>query len=132
MSPRDLARLPVVSRDGSLRLLGLISRSDILRAYDVAIVRKQRGQKLSSDVTLRAEEDNTFMEICLQPGDIAVEKNLQDLLLPNDVNVVSVERAGRVVIPRGSTRFSAGDIVTVFGRKDVMEEVKRAFFSPEN
>ena len=42
MSPRDLARLPVVSRDGSMRLVGSIRRSDILRAYDVGIVRKQR------------------------------------------------------------------------------------------
>ena len=129
MSPRDLARLPVVSRDGSSRLLGLISRSDILRAYDVAIVRKQRGQQLSRDVsmTLRKEDENIFKEICLQPEDNAVGKTLQTLNLPDAVNVVSVEREGKVIIPRGRTGFSAGDTVTVFGKKDVMDEVKSIF-----
>ena len=43
MSPRDLARLPVVAREDARTLRGTISRSDILRAYDVGVVRKQRG-----------------------------------------------------------------------------------------
>jgi len=129
MAPRDLARLPVISRDGSSRLIGLISRSDILRAYDIAIVRKQRGLKLSHDVSLRKEDDNVFMELCLQPDDNAVGKALQTLQLPDDVNVVSVEREGKVFIPRGSIEFAVGDTVTVFVKKDVMDEAKRIFTS---
>jgi len=42
MSPRDLSRLPVVSRKDGITLVGLISRSDIIRAYDVGIMRKQQ------------------------------------------------------------------------------------------
>ena len=41
MTPRDFARLPVVSRHDEKWLLGLISRSDILRAYEVGIVQKR-------------------------------------------------------------------------------------------
>lgn len=41
MSPRDLARLPVVSRGGSNRLVGLISRSDILRAYEIEMMQRR-------------------------------------------------------------------------------------------
>lgn len=130
MAPRDLARLPVVSRDGSGRLLGLISRSDILRAYDVALVRKQRGQLLGGDISLRGEKANTFMELSLQPGDRGVGLRLRDLALPVTVNVVSIERGGRIIIPRGETVFSLGDVVTVFGRKDVMEQVRRIFTAP--
>ncbi len=125
MAPRGLARLPVVSRDGSGRLLGLISRSDILRAYDVAMVRKQRGQLLrGGHVALREEEENLFMEFSLQPHDRAVGALLQSLQLPETVNVVSVERGGMIIIPRGGTRFAAGDTVTVFGRKEAMDEVR--------
>lgn len=127
MAPRDLARLPVVSRDGTGRLLGLISRSDILRAYDVALVRKQRGQMLGGDVSLRQEADNAFAEISLYPGDYATGKPLMTLVLPEHVNVVSVEREGEIVIPRGGTAFRAGDIVTVFGRRDAMDRVREAF-----
>lgn len=129
MAPRDLARLPVVSRDGSGSLCGLISRSDILRAYDVAIVRKQRGQMLGGDVTLREEGDNAFMELCLQPGDNAIGKPLQSLDLPETINIVSVERAGIIIIPRGSTIFAVGDIVTVFGHKDGLNTVRAVFAS---
>jgi CIC family chloride channel protein len=131
MSPRDLARLPVISRDGSGRLLGLISRSDILRAYDVALVRKQRGQLLgSSDVTLREEGENVFIEISLQPSDKGVGAALQSLPLPETVNIVSVERGGIIIIPRGRMRFNAGDTVTVFGRRDAMDRVREIFTRP--
>lgn len=129
MAPRDLARLPVVSRDNTGRLLGLISRSDILRAYDVAIVRKQRGQLLGGKVSLREEEVNTFVELSLQPGDKAIDTPLHSLGLPENVNVVSVERSGKSIIPRGSTVFIAGDIVTVFGHKNVMQQVRAIFTS---
>lgn len=127
MAPRDLARLPVVSRDGTGHLVGLISRSDILRAYDVAIVRKQRGKMLEKDVTLREEEDNVFADLCLQSGDTSIGRTLRTLQLPKDVNVVSVEREGVIIIPRGDTRFAAGDIVTVFGKKDVIKQAQEAF-----
>lgn len=127
MAPRDLARLPVVSRDGSRQLLGLISRSDILRAYDVAIVRKQRGQMLGTNVVLRKEGANVFVELSLQATDAVVGAALASLPLPETVNIVSVERGGMIIIPRGSTRFAAGDTVTVFGRRDAMEQVREIF-----
>jgi CIC family chloride channel protein len=127
MAPRDLARLPVISRDGTGHLVGIISRSDILRAYDVAIVRKQRGKMLEKDVTLREEENNVFADLCLQNGDISIGRTLRTLKLPQDVNVVSVEREGVIIIPRGDTSFSVGDIVTVFGKKEVIRQVQEAF-----
>ena len=68
MSPRDLARLPVISRDGSMRLVGMISRSDILRAYDVGVVRKQRGLLEEQQTTLRFLIGNRFCRVCHQRG----------------------------------------------------------------
>ncbi|MBU0681715.1 MAG: chloride channel protein [Proteobacteria bacterium] len=44
MAPRDLERLPVVSRQDPKKMVGLISRSDILRAYDVALLRYPREE----------------------------------------------------------------------------------------
>ena len=82
---------------------------------------------LGGEVTLRAEEANQFVELSLQPSDKAIDRPLQSLGLPENVNVVSVERAGMIIIPRGSTVFMVGDIVTVFGHRDVMKEVKALF-----
>jgi CIC family chloride channel protein len=128
MAPRDLARLPVVDRDGSGRLLGLISRSDILRAYDVGIVRKQRGQLLDQQTSLRREEFNDFLEFRLREGHDAVGRRLQDMAFPPDVNVVSVERDGVILIPKGNTVFAAGDVITLFGNKQELEKTKQSFF----
>ncbi len=129
MAPRDLARLPVVARSASGQLLGLISRSDILRAYDLGIVRKQRGQLLEEQVTLRREQHNDFREFRLNEEHYAVGKKLRELEMSNSVNVVSVDRAGVLHIPRGSTSFAAGDIVTLFGRKDLLDAVEGQFFT---
>jgi CIC family chloride channel protein len=128
MAPRDLARLPVVSRSNPSQLLGLISRSDILRAYDVGIVRKQRGQLLEEQLTLRREQYNDFAEIRLNAGHYAVGKRLQDLALSDSVNVVSLDREGVLHILRGHSLFMAGDIITIFGRKEALESVKEQFF----
>jgi len=126
MAPRDLARLPVVSRDDPGHLIGLISRSDILRAYDVAMVRKQRGQLLTDHAVLRREEKNDFMEVRLQPGDYAIGKPVKDLDLPREVNAVSVEREGELYIPKGDTVFAAGDVVTLFGRCEALVRARKA------
>jgi len=122
MAPRDLARLPVVSRTEKGKLLGLISRSDILRAYDVAIVRKQRGQLLEENVALRREQNNKFSDFRLKVGQNAVGKQLQELSLPLSIKVVSLDREGSVHIPRGNTLFSSGDIISIFGEKKAIEE----------
>jgi len=129
MAPRDLARLPVVSRKSEKKLLGLISRSDILRAYDVGIVRKQRGQLLEEQTTLRRAQHNDFTEFRLKAGHYAVAKNLKELDLSDSINVVSVDREGVLHIPRGTTSFAAGDIVTLFGRKNLLESAEEQFLS---
>ncbi len=125
MAPRDLARLPVVSREHEGKLIGLISRSDILRAYDVGIVRKQRGQLLGDDTVLRKEKHNDFMEFRLRSGSNAVHRQLKDLSLPRAVNVVSVEREGKILIPKGDTVFEDGDIITLFGRRDSLARARK-------
>ena len=119
MAPRDLARLPVISRSTQGKLIGLISRSDILRAYDVAIVRKQRGQLLEEHIALRREQNNESNEFHLRNGQNAVGKHLQDLNLPLSVKVISLDREGSVHIPRGDTLFTSGDIISI-DRKSVV------------
>ena len=120
MSPRDLARLPVISRDGSGRLCGIISRSDILRAYDVGVVRKQRGQIVEHQVELRKQKENGYVEFVLREEDTCNNAMVKDLSLPDTINMVSIKRGGQILIPRGHTRLQVGDVITVYGRiKDI-------------
>lgn len=124
MSPRDLARLPVVDRDGSMRLVGMISRSDILRAYDVGIVRKQRGKLAEQQTTLRSSSETGFVEFVLNEEDSCCHVKVRDLPLPQEVNLVSIKREGRVIIPRGRHQLAPGDVITVFGRLEEIEDLK--------
>jgi CIC family chloride channel protein len=124
MSPRDLARLPVISRDGSERLVGLISRSDILRAYDVGVVRKQRGQIVEHQVDLRQQKENGFVEFVLKEEDTCTNALVKDLSLPDTINMVSIKRSGQIIIPKGHTRVEVGDVITVYGRIKAIEGIK--------
>lgn len=124
MAPRDLARLPVIDRDGSKTLLGVISRSDILRAYDVGVVRKQRGQIVEGQTSLRDLKENGFVEFVLKEDDKCNHARVKDLPLPQTINLVSIRRGGNVIIPRGNTRLESGDVVTVFGKLDDVQNLK--------
>ncbi len=124
MSPRDLARLPVISRDGSGRLVGLISRSDILRAYDVGVVRKQRGKIVEHQVDLRQQKENGFVEFVLKEEDTCTNALVKDLSLPDTINMVSIKRSGQIIIPKGHTRIEIGDVITVYGRLKAIEGIK--------
>jgi CIC family chloride channel protein len=124
MSPRDLARLPVISRDGSGRLVGLISRSDILRAYDVGVVRKQRGQIVEHQVDLRQQKENGFVEFVLKEEDTCTNALIKDLSLPDTINMVSIKRSGQIIIPKGHTRIEVGDVITVYGRLKAIKGIK--------
>ena len=124
MSPRDLARLPVISRDGSMRLVGMISRSDILRAYDVGVVRKQRGKLEEAQTTLRSSSETSFVEFVIDEEDPICFTSVKDLPLPQQVNLVSIKRAGKVIIPRGRHQLEPGDILTVFGLLEETENLK--------
>ena len=124
MSPRDLARLPVVTRDGSMRLVGIISRSDILRAYDVGVVRKQRGQMADEQTTLRSDSEAGFVEFSINEDDVCSNVEIRNLPIPENVNLVSIKRAGRVIVPRGTHRLEPGDVITVFGQLDEINNLK--------
>jgi len=124
MSPRDLARLPVVSRDNSGTLCGVISRSDILRAYDVGVVRKQRGQIVEHQVDLRKTTDFIYGELVLGPEDSCRSAMIKDLDLPETVTLVSIKRGGETMIPRGTTQLLEGDVITVYGRRPDINAIR--------
>lgn len=127
MTPRDLARLPVISRLDGKKLVGLISRSDILRAYDMGLMRKQRHQNALDRMTLRKIAGVKYIEVVTKPGSSASNTKLADVHLPRDSNVVSIERDGTVLIPHGDTRFFPGDKVTILCRIDQLDDIRKLF-----
>ncbi|MCB0216589.1 MAG: chloride channel protein [Chloroflexi bacterium] len=118
MGVYGFGRLPVVGRDDAQRLLGVIRRGDIIRAYRIGLARRTAEQHRTQWASQPTGDDTTFVEIGLVSGDRAVGRKVADLgpELPRDCILVSVQRAGRTLIPDGGTLLEPGDLLTVFVR----------------
>lgn len=126
MSPRDLSRLPVVSRENPGHLLGMVRRSDIVRAYDVALSRRaalrHRIQKARLDA-VTPEHVNIF-EVLVQSGSICDGKHMKDISWPIDSLVASLKRGRQSLIPHGDTILKAGDVLVVVAEGSALETVQ--------
>ncbi|MDX1414980.1 MAG: chloride channel protein, partial [Candidatus Promineifilaceae bacterium] len=121
MGSRGLGRMPVVDRNDPYDLLGVIRRQDIIRAYDLALSRRDEMKDRTGRIQQLQQQDETeFVEIYLRAGDPAVGKTLQAIAskLPEDCVLISIERQGRVTIPHGDTIFRVGDHITAYTRHE--------------
>ena len=127
MAPRDLARLPVVSRQDAKVLVGLISRSDILRAYQVGIMRKQQQYLMRERMVLRLGEDIGFVDLVVGKNSKCVGKKLADLPLHQSTSIVSIRRLHEVITPDSGSVFQEGDMLTIFCRIKHKKEILEMF-----
>jgi len=119
MSARGLGRMPVVDRENAYNLLGMIRRADIIRAYDMALSRRDEMKDRTERIQQLQQVDGTeFVEIFLNEGDPVIGRTLQDVApdLPYECVLISIERDGRVIIPHGDTIFREGDHITAYTR----------------
>jgi CIC family chloride channel protein len=108
MAPRDLSRIPVVSREDQHQLLGVIRRNDIVRAYRTETAR--RGTPLSR---LAGHPPGTrTVQLALPENSPLSGKCLSEVLFPEDFLVIHVQRMGETILPHGNTYLESGDIVT--------------------
>jgi CIC family chloride channel protein len=127
MAPRDLARLPVVSRSNPKEFVGIISRSDIVRAYNVGLMRKQNEQLNQDRSILRKVTGLEFIEIKVDSNCEGTGIQLADISLPPNTKFVSILRYGTVLVPDGKTKILPGDVITVLCSSDQIESVKKMF-----
>jgi len=109
MAPGDLSRLPVIDRRQTGRVVGVIRRNDIIRAYDRASLPKD--EKVLDG--LPSPPGSEVVEFLIAENSSSAGMDLAHLPLPRECVVVSVVRAGNVIIPHGDTNLEAGDQVTI-------------------
>lgn len=143
----DVGRIPVVNRASPRRVVGLLRRGDVVRAYshaaldqqarlselDRARLARRTGLGRSEPGSVRPsserhEHAGSIVEVRLQSHDRAVGKTLEELNLPSQSLIASVRRGGRVLIPRGETKLEAGDVVVALvtqqGEEDLRNHLK--------
>jgi chloride channel protein, CIC family len=118
MGAQGLGRLPVVSRDDPYNLLGILWRSDIIRAYNLALTRQAEIQHNTRRIENQHQEPTEFIDIHLASTDKIIGKTVGEIatVIPKDCVLVSIQRNGKVIIPHGDTIFQTGDKITAFVR----------------
>jgi CIC family chloride channel protein len=122
MGVRDVGQLPVVARGHTARVVGLLRRTDIVRAYSHAMLERLESQTqrpiLPGDL-----RGTRIVGVPIDSGSILAGKSLRALDLPPDSLVVAVERESETVIPRGDTELRVGDCLQVLVRDDVIVDL---------
>jgi CIC family chloride channel protein len=141
MDQQETRQIGVVARADSARLVGLLALSDIVRAqarvarssaqgkhaetFDLSEV----GETLSDQPAFRrlrpfvaeshaaaapGDAEPRYHTLVLAPESPAVGRAVCDLELPHGALLVTLERDGQTLVPRGDTVLLVGDRVTLF------------------
>ena len=132
MAPRDISRLPVVSREDVHELLGMVRRNDIVRAYEVGATRQVEGRLGLSKSHIKEVSGFEPIEMRIEPGSVSAGKKLGEIPWPREVVVVSVRRGKTSMIPRGSLVLEAGDEISLLSERNVTDEVRKLCLANEN
>jgi len=122
-----VGRLPVVAREEPRKLVGIVRRDDILRAYNLALTRRAELQHRAAQLSLRRLDGTEFIEITIPPDAGCVGRTVRELsqALPADAVFVSIRRKnGQVLIPHGDTVIQAGDRITCFASSSAAQALQ--------
>lgn len=125
MSVRDIGRMPVVSRENPKLLVGLLRRSDAIRAYDIALKRHTLLRHRAQQVRLGTFSGVDVQEIVIQPGAECDGRAVRDVAWPRDCVIASVRRGSSLFIPRGGTILKAGDALVFVADGEARDTVVR-------
>ncbi len=114
LGPRDVGRLPVLESEQSRRLVGVVRRYDIIRAYNNVAIKRSRQRQRIEELQSGSPDDATFVHIDIPPDSPVVGYRISEISLPSECLVVSVERGRRKQVVHGSTVLRGGDRLTVF------------------
>ena len=127
LGTRDVGRLPVVDRQDPHRLLGMIRRSDIVRAYRVGINRRLDLQDRADKLRLGKLTGTEFVEIVVEPGSPQAGKRVRDLPLPDDCLLTTARRGNKVILLHGHTAIQEGDRIVALADPDCAGSLSEIF-----
>jgi len=119
MGVRDVGQLPVVARGAIARVIGMLHRVDVVRAYSRAMLDRLETQ--THRPVPRSELRGTrVVQVSVDPGGRLVGKTLAELHLPGDMLVIGIDRQSETIIPRGDSELRPGDRLEILVRNDAI------------
>ncbi|RME90104.1 MAG: CBS domain-containing protein, partial [Anaerolineae bacterium] len=125
MAPRDISRLPVVDRENPKKVIGLVRRNDIVRAYEIGVTNREKARLLASQKRLREASGLDTVELRVEKGSFCDGKRISEIPWPQDCIIATLRRGRRAVIPHGNAALRAGDILIAVGKPDALATARR-------
>jgi len=125
MSTRDIGRLPVVTRDNRRKLLGVLRRTDLVRAYDIALTRRTEQRHSAQQVRLGTFTSAQVIELTISPQAACANQRVSAVKWPQECVLASVRRGRQVLIPHGDTLLCSGDVLAIVAENSAREELQR-------
>ncbi len=125
MSQADVGRLPVVDRNFNRRLVGVLRRADVIRAYELALLRRAEQRHKAGEVRLDAitPERVQVSDVIVERGAPCDGKRMREVRWPDGSLIASVRRGDQVFIPHGETIIRAGDALVVVAEGNARQRV---------
>jgi chloride channel protein, CIC family len=125
MRAPDIGRLPVVDPENPRRLLGILRRTDMVRAYDVALTRRAAAMHRDQRIRLGAFSPVAVEEMLIISGAPCADQRLSQVQWPHESVIATVRRGRQVIIPHGDTVLKAGDVLVVVAEGKARDAVRR-------
>jgi CIC family chloride channel protein len=127
LSLRGVGRIPVVAEDDHNKLVGVVRRNDIIRAYNIAMTKRADHRRNDKIDQLAKMDGSSFLQITLPEDSPLVGKRVGELNLPPDCLIISIKRGEKLIIAHGFTTLKPGDQLTVFSNEQSAKEVSQYF-----
>ena len=120
----------IIAKVNSARFLNHLKRMKVKILEPMSAIVNMLEHTVRSPVgmeLLLSEEENTdTIDVTVKNPDL-VGAQIRDLKLPHDVIILSLKRRNNTVLPHGYTRLRKGDILTVLGKPESLNQIALKF-----
>lgn len=125
MGVRDLDSLPVTLRNNPHCLVGLLSSTDIVRAYDLALTRREQIRHRAHQIHLNTIGGVNVEKITVESGSSCANKHIREVVWPRESIIATIRRGRKIFIPDGNTILKVGDVLVVVADIEIREQIQR-------
>ncbi len=128
MAARDVGRLPVVERRNPKRLIGIIRRSDIVRAYRHGIIHRDDLQDRANQIRISRREGGTeFVELTVRPGAVVASQKVRDIELPSECLLTTRRHGDHMHLLHGDDILEPGDVILALCEPNQVDALQNLF-----
>ena len=125
IAQRDLGRLPVVDANNPKRIVGILRRRDIVRAYELALQQKQRVMQEFRNIRLAVYSQARVIEGRVQANSPIAKQPIRGIKWPAGSIIATIRRRGEVIVPSGDTILLPDDVLTIVTTEEHQAELNK-------